>query len=172
MFFPVLVSLKSLALLCKPPSAATTTPKRCCRSSEVHLSFQILYHKPLVTSILPTGLALSDVCREQILKWSVIEQLVHLVTSSSHDGALVEACTCMANLSFRSIPQLPNVLLPLHPDIFRSLEIRNSLGKSGAIPPLMWLIRNRSSLKPHLFHPSKSPRIIIHIIKAVSRRLF
>ena len=57
---------------------------------------------------------------------SVVPQLVRVATSSSHDAVLVEACTCMANLSF-------------------SLEIRESLGKCGSVPPLMWLIRNSTT---------------------------
>ena len=36
----------------------------------------------------------------------MVQQLVRVVTSWCDDGVLVEACTCMANLSFRRVPLL------------------------------------------------------------------
>ena len=53
------------------------------------------------------GLALNDSSRQQFVKLGVVQQLVLVVTSSCDDAVLVEACTCMANLSFRSTPQPP-----------------------------------------------------------------
>ncbi len=64
--------------------------------------------------ILPalSGLALSDESRQRFMKTSIIEQLVCVGASFSNDAVLVEACTCMANLSFRSHTEFLKYLVP------------------------------------------------------------
>jgi hypothetical protein len=57
------------------------------------------------------GLALNDKSRQQFAEVGLVEQLVRVATSWCDDGVLVEACTCMANLSFRRVSQPCNMLL-------------------------------------------------------------